>query len=60
MTILGMPVSMFLVFAATILAGSLGAIHFVIFHLILGRPFGDEVKPPLEPDFPEGRRREGG
>jgi hypothetical protein len=40
--VLGMPTEMFLVFAATILAGSLGAIHYVIVHVILKRPFGDE------------------
>jgi Na+/proline symporter len=42
MTVLGMPLSMFLVFVATMLAGSLGAIHYVIFHMILKRPFADE------------------
>lgn len=42
MTTLGMPNSMVLVFVATILAGSLGAIHFVIVHMIMGRPFSDE------------------
>lgn len=42
MTVLGMPFSMFLVFVATILAGSLGAIHFVIVHMIMGRPFADQ------------------
>jgi hypothetical protein len=42
MTVLGMPLSMFLVFVATVLAGSLGAIHYVIFHMILKRPFADE------------------
>jgi hypothetical protein len=42
MTVLGMPLSMFLVFAATVLAGSLGAIHYTVVHIILGRPFEDE------------------
>lgn len=42
MTVLGMPLSMFLVFVATILAGSLGAIHYVVFHIFLGRPFADQ------------------
>ena len=42
MTVLGLPLSMFLVFLATVLAGSLGAIHYTIVHLILGRPFPDE------------------
>lgn len=37
-----MPNSMALVFVATILAGSLGAIHFVVVHMIMGRPFADE------------------
>jgi hypothetical protein len=42
MTILGLPASMFIIFVATVVAGSLGAIHYVVFHVILGRPFGDE------------------
>lgn len=41
--ILGMPTEMFAVFAATIVAGSLGAVHYVIVHVILKRPFGDEI-----------------
>lgn len=45
MTVLGLPLSMFLVFAATILAGSLGAIHFTIVHLMMRRPFPDEAAP---------------
>jgi hypothetical protein len=45
MTTLGMPTPMFLVFVATILAGSLGAIHYVIVHILLGRPFPDEEDP---------------
>lgn len=48
MTILGMPLSMFLVFMATILAGSLGAIHYFIVHVVMGRPFSDEVEKPEE------------
>lgn len=50
MTTLGMPTSMFLVFVATVLAGSLGAIHFVVFHIILRRPFGDEDDRPSHGD----------
>ena len=42
MTVLGLPLSMFLVFVATILAGSFGAIHYTVVHLIMGRPFPDE------------------
>jgi hypothetical protein len=42
--IFGLPTEMTLVFFATILAGSLGAIHYVIFHILLKRPFPDEVE----------------
>lgn len=42
MTVLGLPLSMFLVFVATLVAGSLGAIHYTIVHIIGKRPFGDE------------------
>ena len=38
MTILGMPDLTFMVFVATILAGSIGAIHYVLTYVILGRP----------------------
>ena len=57
MTTFGMPTSMFWVFVATVLAGSLGAIHFVIWHVILGKPFA-EVPPPVlaeNPDIATGR-----
>jgi hypothetical protein len=37
---------MFLVFVATVLAGSLGAIHYLVVHVLLGRPFA-EVPPPV-------------
>ena len=50
MTVLGMPLEMFLVFVATILAGSLGAIHYVIVHILLGRP----VEEPAEHRSTEG------
>jgi ABC-type transport system involved in cytochrome c biogenesis permease subunit len=40
--VLGMPTEMALVFAATLMAGSLGAIHFLVAHVWLKRPFGDE------------------
>ncbi len=43
MTVFGMPESMFLVFLATLLAGSLGALHYAIVHIILGKPI-NEVK----------------
>lgn len=37
---------MFWVFVATILAGSLGAIHYLVAHVILKRPFA-EIPPPV-------------
>jgi hypothetical protein len=40
--VLGMPTEMFVIFAATLVAGSLGAVHFLVFHVWLKRPFGDE------------------
>lgn len=55
MTTFGMPTSMFLVFVATILAGSLGAIHFVVVHVLMGRPFA-EVAPPIVVEKPEVAR----
>lgn len=45
MTVFGLPLSMFLVFVATVLAGSLGAIHYVIVHVIMGKGFPDEEAP---------------
>jgi hypothetical protein len=50
MSAFGLPPAMLLVFVATILAGSLAAIHYVVVHILMGRPFGDEV----EPAGPEG------
>lgn len=44
MTVLGMPDAMFLVFVATLLAGSLGAMHYVVVHVLLGRPVNDLTK----------------
>lgn len=46
MPTLGLPTPMFLIFVATVLAGSLGAIHYVVVHIILGRPFA-EIPPPV-------------
>lgn len=58
MTVLGLPLSMFLVFAATILAGSLGAIHFTVVHLLMKRPFPDEGVP-IEVRDPGDRTADG-
>ncbi|MFC6813125.1 hypothetical protein ACFQGT_17550 [Natrialbaceae archaeon GCM10025810] len=44
MTIFGMPESTFLVFVATLITGSLGAIHYVVVHVLLGRPIHDLTK----------------
>jgi hypothetical protein len=52
MTTFGLPTSMFLVFVATILAGSIGAIHYLIVHVIMGKPFA-EIPPPIVREKPE-------
>lgn len=44
MTVFGMPESMFLVFLATLLAGSLGALHYVIVHVMLGKPITEVTR----------------
>jgi hypothetical protein len=44
MSVLGMPTAMFLVFVATLLAGSLGAIHYVAVHVIMGKPFDETIR----------------
>lgn len=49
MSVIGMPLEMFLVFVATLLAGSLGAIHFVIVHVIMGKPVKETIR-----ENPEG------
>jgi len=54
---LGLPLSMFLVFAIVILAGSLGAIHYLIVHVLLRRPFGDEPAGGLAGAAAHGERR---
>ncbi|WP_121741336.1 hypothetical protein [Natronorubrum halophilum] len=61
MTILGMPEAMFAVFVATILAGSLGAFHYVIVHVLLGKPFRDEAETAVTSgDGPEAIAERGG
>lgn len=62
MPTLGMPTPMFLIFVATVVAGSLGAVHYVIFHVILERPFAETPPPVLRgsegpgaPDRDRGR-----
>jgi hypothetical protein len=47
-----MPTEMFLVFVATLIAGSLGAGHFVIVHVIMGKPIDENIReePPTPAD----------
>ncbi|MBT8405236.1 MAG: hypothetical protein KJP18_15335 [Gemmatimonadetes bacterium] len=47
MTAFGLPGPMFWVFVATIVAGSLGALHFLIVHVALGRPVVETLPPAL-------------
>lgn len=62
MTVFGMPTSMFLVFVATILVGSMGAIHYVVVHVILGKPVDERIidRDGGENDPTEDRATDGG
>lgn len=35
---------MFLVFVLTLIAGSIGAIHFTVVHIIMGRPVDETIR----------------
>jgi hypothetical protein len=48
MAILGLPFGMFLVFVATLVAGSLGAIHYVIVHVLMGKPVAETIRSDPE------------
>lgn len=48
MTVLGMPLEMFLIFVGTIVAGSLGAVHYVVVHVIMGKPMKGRVPDRAE------------
>lgn len=52
MSVLGMPTEMFLVYVLTLIAGSLGAIHYVVVHMIMGKPVDENIRP--EADRPGG------
>ena len=39
MTVLGLPVATFVVFVATVVAGSIGATHYVLVHVVKGESF---------------------
>lgn len=41
MTLFGLPTATVAVFAATVVAGCIGALHYVIAHVLLDRPFGE-------------------
>ena len=44
MPVLGMPTAMFLVFVATLIAGSLGFLHFMIVHVFMGKPVDETIR----------------
>lgn len=44
MSVLGMPTDMFLIFLATLLAGSIGTIHYVTVHIIMGKPVDEYIR----------------
>ncbi len=44
MSVLGMPTDMFIVFVLTLLAGSIGAIHYTVVHIIMGRPVDETIR----------------
>lgn len=50
MAVLGMPAEMFLVFVATLVAGSIGATHYVIVHIVMGKPVAEHIREEPEAD----------
>jgi len=44
MSALGMPTDMFLVFLGTLVAGSLGTVHFVVVHVVMGKPIDENIR----------------
>ncbi|MEF8801636.1 MAG: hypothetical protein V5A38_10795 [Halolamina sp.] len=54
MTILGMPTAMFLVFVATLIAGSIGALHYLIVHIIMGKPVAENIREEQMPETDGG------
>ncbi|MDY6818052.1 MAG: hypothetical protein SVG88_05255 [Halobacteriales archaeon] len=50
MPVLGMPTDMFLVFVATLIAGSIGAIHFTVVHVIMGKPVDETIRSTAAQD----------
>ncbi len=45
MSVFGLPAGMTWVFIATVVAGSLGAVHYLVWHVVLANPV--EERPPL-------------
>ena len=44
MSVFGLPALTFAMIIATVIAGSLGAIHYLVVHWLMGKPFpGEEV-----------------
>lgn len=54
MSILGMPTAMFLVFLATLIAGSIGALHYLIVHIIMGKPVAENIREEPNPETDGG------
>jgi hypothetical protein len=48
MSVLGMPTTMFLVFVATLVAGSLGAAHYLVVHVVMGRLVDEYIRDNTE------------
>lgn len=44
MSVLGIPMEMFLVFVGTLLAGSFGAMHYLVVHVIMGKPIVENIR----------------
>ncbi|WP_238392102.1 hypothetical protein [Halorussus amylolyticus] len=55
-----MPDTMFIVFVATLLAGSLGAMHYLTVHVLLGKPVNDTTQDRSGSDVVRDRAADGG
>jgi hypothetical protein len=62
-TVFGLPGPMFWVFVATVVAGCLGAVHYLVVHVWMGRPVVETPPPGLgstrDRDASESPRGEG-
>ena len=50
MTVFGLPTVTFAMVIATVLAGSLGMIHYLVVHKFMGKPFPGETGTGTETD----------